>query len=337
MVQISNIIILTSILVFCSTTNAQKQTPTNGGSNIMGRRVTKTLKILSPLQSLTFFPKETTDTTTTPRDEFLPKFQAGLTAETKIKSQLARRREFSADDISPSGPGWEKQMEEKERLRAEKEDEIVDKAWDRATARFQEKSALSVASPSAAAASSDGNSEYQFVGVIQPPNSEKKVKWYARKRPNDSKWNIRMIHVNKDAIIRDMFTSGKVDIMGKYVNTGEQLDEVKEGEVPSLRPRIKGEYSVKPRSILNLWNFSPKHFFTDSSGAFWRERRLSPGLYTDGKLVYESSYRYTDGKNGMKPISKLDALLKSKSIKNNIKSELLNRLQNDAPDVVIEE
>lgn len=87
----------------------------------------------------------------------------------------------------------------------------------------------------------------------------------------------------------------------------------------------------------NLWNFSPKHFFTDSSGAFWRERRLPDGLYTDGRIVYESSYRYTDGKNGMKPISKLDALLRSKAIKGSIKSKLLNRLQNDAPDVVVEE
>jgi hypothetical protein len=87
----------------------------------------------------------------------------------------------------------------------------------------------------------------------------------------------------------------------------------------------------------NLWNFSPKHFFTDSSGAFWRERRLSPGLYTDGKLVYESSYRYTDGKNGMKPISRLDALLKSKVIKKDIKLKVLKRLKEDAPDVVIEE
>ena len=57
-----------------------------------------------------------------------------------------------------------------------------------------------------------------------------------------------MLHVNKDAIVRDMFTSGKVDIMGKYVNTGKSADEVKEGEQPSLRPLIKGEYSVKPRT-----------------------------------------------------------------------------------------
>ncbi len=86
----------------------------------------------------------------------------------------------------------------------------------------------------------------------------------------------------------------------------------------------------------NLWNFSPKHFFTDSSGAFWRERRLKPGLYTDGKVVYEQSYRYSDGKNGMKPISRLDTLLGSKAIKDEIKTKLLKRLKNDAPDIVVE-
>lgn len=237
--------------------HAQKRSSSGSGhGEIIGRRVTKTLQFLSPLQSLTIFPKEESSSSSsnkTPRDEFLPKFQAGLTAETKTKTHLAKRRELedgyggaAAAGINTSSPGWEKRMEERERQRAEKEEELVDRSWDRATAPFFEKrKSGSVASTNAAAAAVA--SKYQFVGVIQPPDSEQKVKWYARKRPKDSKWNIRMVHVNRDAIIRDMFTSGKVDIMGKYVNTGEPLDEVKEGEVPSLRPRIKGEYSVKPR------------------------------------------------------------------------------------------
>jgi hypothetical protein len=308
---------------------------------IMGRRVSKTLQILSPLQSFTIFPKEKESTTSSPREDFLPKFQSGLTAETKVKEQLARRRELTTIDsdgndneYAVGSAAWEKKMMEKERLREEKEEEIVDRTWDRATAKF-EKSKSSPLSSS----SSPSSSKYQFVGIIQPPNSEQKVKWFARKREKGSEWNIRMLHVNRDVIVRDLFTSGKIDIMGKYVNTGESLDEgtLKEGESPSLAPRIKGEYSVKLRKPWNLWNFSPKHFFTDSSGAFWRERRLSPGLYTDGKLVYESSYRYTDGKNGMKPISRLDALLKSKVIKKDIKLKVLKRLKEDAPDVVIEE
>ncbi len=234
--------------------HAQKRSSSGSGNGeIMGRRVTKTLQFLSPLQSLTIFPKEESPSSSSnksPRDEFLPKFQAGLTAEKKTKTQLAKRRELedgyggAAAGINTSSPGWEKRMEERERQRTEKEEEIVDRAWDRATAPFEKRNSGSVASSNAPVAS-----KYQFVGVIQPPDSEQKVKWYARKRPKDSKWNIRMVHVNRDAIIRDMFTSGKVDIMGKYVNTGEPLDEVKEGEVPSLKPRIKGEYSIKPRSM----------------------------------------------------------------------------------------
>jgi hypothetical protein len=105
-----------------------------------------------------------------------------------------------------------------------------------------------------------------------------------------------------------------------------------------LDPYISSHFNSHLHSFRysNLWNFSPKHFFTDSSGAFWRERRLAPGLYTDGKLVYEQKYRYSDGKNGMKPISRLDALLRSKSIKDEVKVDLLKRLEKDAPDIVIE-
>ena len=221
--------------------SAQKQSPSAG--EIMGRRVTKTLKILSPIQSFTIFPKEEVSKSPTPRDEFLPKFQAGLTAETKTKEMLARRRELLSNNNDLAGPGWEKKMEERERIQSAREEEIVEQAWDRATAPFQNKHSLANKNSAASAPS-----KYQFVGVIQPPKSEKKVKWYARKRPDGSTWNIRMLHVNKDAIIRDLFTNGKVDIMGKYVNTGESMDEVKEGEKPSLRPLIKGEYKVKPRS-----------------------------------------------------------------------------------------
>ena len=87
----------------------------------------------------------------------------------------------------------------------------------------------------------------------------------------------------------------------------------------------------------NLWNFNPIHIFTDSSGMYWRERRLTPGLYTDGKVVYESAYRYTDGRAGMKPVSNLDAFLQSSTIKRDVKEDLLKRLKNDSPDVVVEE
>ena len=115
-----------------------------------------------------------------------------------------------------------------------------------------------------------------------------------------------------------------------------------------------------------LWNFSPKHFFTDPSGAYWRERRIhshdswwssdssgsglgsgtggsrsSSGqtLYTDGDNVYESSYRYRDGRNGMHYVSTLQQFLVSSQtgITDKQKQQVLKKLQSKAPDIVVEE
>ena len=81
-----------------------------------------------------------------------------------------------------------------------------------------------------------------------------------------------------------------------------------------------------------LWNFSPIRYFTTSSGSYHRERRLTPGIYTDGTTVYESVYRYRDGKNGMKPIAKLDNYIKNLGKgKDEIKTKLTG-----VPDVVVE-
>jgi hypothetical protein len=86
----------------------------------------------------------------------------------------------------------------------------------------------------------------------------------------------------------------------------------------------------------NLWNRSPKHCLTDSSGMYWRERRLPSGLYTDGNTVYESSYRYRDGRNGMHRRSSYEQFLKSPSISIAQKNRIRRRLQHDVPDVVLE-
>lgn len=90
-----------------------------------------------------------------------------------------------------------------------------------------------------------------------------------------------------------------------------------------------------------------KNMMTDSSGMFWRERRLPSGLYTDGINLYESSYRYRDGRNGMHRISSIsfnnyiNQIQQKGSIKaqhhKNIKDRILHRLQHDTPDIVLEE
>lgn len=80
-----------------------------------------------------------------------------------------------------------------------------------------------------------------------------------------------------------------------------------------------------------------KHFFTDSSGMYWRERRLPDGYYTDGTNVYSSTYRYRDGRNGMHRISSLTQFLSSPNIPESLKKKIQKRLQLDSPDIVLEE
>jgi hypothetical protein len=70
---------------------------------------------------------------------------------------------------------------------------------------------------------------------------------------------------------------------------------------------------------------------------YWRERRLLPGMYTDGKTVYEASYRYRDGRNGMHKLSSFQEFLNSRSIDATKKEKILKRLADDTPDVVLED
>lgn len=293
----------------------------------MGKRVSKTVKFLSPLQSLTIFPTDMPSTT--PRDKYLRKFDIGLEAEKKAR-EILLTKEFDDEGLY-QGKGWEQKNAESEKTRLEKEDRFIEDAYDHAIGKLEG----NILDQSQKKSS---RTKYQFVGIVQQPRRDgNKVRWYARKRPLKSKWNIRLIHVNRDAILKDLFVNGKIDVFAKYSNTLKPRDKDEEGKATSMRPVIEANYHIKKRSLSNLWNFNLKHFFTDSSGSFWRERRLPSGLYTDGTLVYESDYRYSDGKNGMKPISKLDAFLASKSIKDKIKTRLIDRLEKDAPDVVIED
>jgi hypothetical protein len=54
-------------------------------------------------------------------------------------------------------------------------------------------------------------------------------------------------------------------------------------------------------------------------------------------MVYETSYRYRDGRNGMHRLSSFDKYLGSKAIDQSQKAKILQRLKKDVPDVVLEE
>eukprot|EP00560_Eucampia_antarctica_P000509 CAMPEP_0197834556 /NCGR_PEP_ID=MMETSP1437-20131217/22801_1 /TAXON_ID=49252 ORGANISM="Eucampia antarctica, Strain CCMP1452" /NCGR_SAMPLE_ID=MMETSP1437 /ASSEMBLY_ACC=CAM_ASM_001096 /LENGTH=339 /DNA_ID=CAMNT_0043439327 /DNA_START=104 /DNA_END=1123 /DNA_ORIENTATION=+ len=315
----------------------------------------QSLEFASPLQTLTLFSSSsssssgsTTASQKSPRQAFLPKFAAGLAAERRVKERIAAQRKQQLmdqneeeDDAGDYSNEWDKRSEEAERRSMQMEELRMERAHDRAIAKLEDASTAAVT----ASVDSDNKSKYQFVGVIKD-DEKNKIEWFAAKKKNPKSWNVRLVHVNKDALIRDLFVRGKVDVYGKYVNTGKIADPLpetqEEGQLPSSnpklgRPLIEAQYSVRERSWRNIWNFNPKHLLSDSSGSFWRERRLSPGLYTDGRIVYESTYRYSDGKNGMKPVSTLETLLKSKAIAPNTKNKLLKRLRTDSPDVVVEE
>ena len=228
------------ILILLMTAPAFSQAQNQSKEMNMGRRVSKTLKFISPLQSLTLFPKEIP--TTTPREEFVTKFKAGLGAEKKAREQILNKKDF-ADDPEYVGKGWEKRSEEMERLKSEKEDRFVEKSYDEAIAGLKEVRPQSVQTK---------GSKLQFVGIVQPLDAENKVKWYARKRPSNSKWNMRLLHVDKGAVMRDLFVNKKIDVFAKYANTGKPRDALQEGEDPSTprRPLIEADYNIKKRSLL---------------------------------------------------------------------------------------
>lgn len=63
---------------------------------------------------------------------------------------------------------------------------------------------------------------------------------------------------------------------------------------------------------------------------------MRPGMYTDGVNVFESSYRYRDGRNGMHRVSSLPQFLASKSVDPKLKARIVKKLESAAPDIVLE-
>jgi hypothetical protein len=69
---------------------------------------------------------------------------------------------------------------------------------------------------------------------------------------------------------------------------------------------------------------------------YWRERRLPPGTYTDGTTVFETTYRYKDGRNGMRRSRTLSQFMRDASVDKATKEKIMKKIQKDHPDVVLE-
>jgi len=325
----------------------------------------RTIRFASPLTSLTIPDRVSVDddgtdndnTLTTPRSRFLPKWMAGLTAEKDARTEVAAKRSerlVSESDVSAGEKGeenWASLTMGRIRKQRQQEDKEVEQAFDKAVGAVEERQKQDLQKRAMALKKKMPKNRYQFVGVVDSKQKRKKQKkkdsgdvitWYARPKPTGDKWSVRLVHVNQQAIVKDLFARGKIDIFAKYTNhgvpkppSGDSDDGVKQHKVSPL-PIVKSKYEVRKRSWRNLWNFSPKHYFTDSSGMYWRERRLPSGMYTDGLNVYETSYRYKDGRNGMHPLGTLSQFLSSKSFTDKEKATILKKLQSAEPDIVLE-
>jgi hypothetical protein len=193
----------------------------------------KMLRFASPLQSLTIPDPEVKEVLTTKRARFLPRFKAGLQAEVDARRELAAKRTSEIQDAATSGSDWAQKALESDRARRAKEDGVAEQAFDKAVSQFDKKSKKG---PKAGKSSNN----YQFVGVVNR-KGDKPITWYARPKPSDSKWSVRLLHVNQDAIIKDLFNRGKIDIFAKYKNTGSTDEETK-------APIVTSNYQVKERS-----------------------------------------------------------------------------------------
>lgn len=177
------------------------------------------------------------------------------------------------------------------------------------------------------------SNDYQFVGVVNGAKDLNNVEWFARKKPKNEEnktagWSLRMVYADGVSTARDMLLNRVIDLYGEYRPDGRDKE--------TGRVLVKPDYSVRKKSPMNLWNFRPVQFLTDKSGMKTRERRIKPGLYTDGEHVFEGSYDYLQGKNVMRKYESFEGYARSKHMDQQALERLQSRMATDQPDLVIE-
>jgi hypothetical protein len=201
------------------------------------------MRFASPLQALTIWDNSEP---VSPRDKYLQKFKAGLEAENKVREELKKKHDAFLSKQDTNSPEWAQKAARYERARKAREERLCEKAYDEAVKRVaveQKKLEVSSVDPS--------STNYQFVGVVNKENPEKAISWYARKKPVSANWSLRLVHVNKDAIVKDLFNRRKVDVFSKYNNEGFKSTAApgEEGEATAKKElSIKAHYEVREKS-----------------------------------------------------------------------------------------
>jgi hypothetical protein len=226
----------------------------------------KEIRFASPLQSLTIpdpevLEKVVADPTQqgaleTPRRKFLPRFLAGLKAENTVREKIAMGQlqtttddddddADSDDSIEVGGKDWLGKTRAADEKRRNREAAVIEQGYDAAMAKYDAMAASKSGSNKA-----QNSNKYQFVGLLDKTNSKKPISWHARPKPSDAKWSVRLVHVNKDAIVKDLFDRGKIDIFAKYTNTGK-FQTKKEGDAtkPTSVPIVTTKYEARERSL----------------------------------------------------------------------------------------
>jgi len=246
----------------------------------------KEIRFVSPIQSLTIpdpelldhedsaaagssFEEETSvgmsgRVLRTPRRNFLPKFLIGLKAENDVRQQIALGVTKVDDEglDTPSGVDWVGRAKFADDRRKRLQDSIVEAAHDDAISKYEN----AQHEKEQRQRWGKNPNKYQFVGVIKKTKTAgsngaqegNPIQWYARPKPTHSKWSVRLVHVNKDAIIKDLFDQGKIDIFAKYTNTGrfggqeaeavEDLQSSSSASSSSRAPIVTTKYEARERS-----------------------------------------------------------------------------------------
>jgi hypothetical protein len=202
------------------------------------------MRFASPLQALTVWDNAEP---VSPRDKYLQKYKAGLEAENKVREELKKKHTEFLTKQDTASPEWAKRAVRYERVRKVREERLVEKAYDEAVKRVDAEQ-----SQKETDASTQHSNKYQYVGVVSKDEGKAPITWYARAKPAKANWSLRLVHVNKDAIIKDLYNQGKVDVFAKYKNEGfKTITTEEDGAAPDQVQKelsVKGQYAVRERS-----------------------------------------------------------------------------------------